>query len=70
MLRYYESENETIKLRCILKCSGNFIYKKIYEVKALSRKRGKYTDYMMSDEDGDYRPVFARDIGVLFEIIK
>lgn len=66
--RAVESHKEVLRFRCITKKYGNFIYNKIYTAEASSKHihGGNYSDFRVTDEDGDYYTVYDNDLGKLF----
>ena len=63
-----ESPYKVLRFRCISKKYGNFINNKIYTAEAHASKinRTIFTDYKVTDEDGDYYTVYNTDLGKLF----
>ena len=61
-----------VKVRWVSKKYGNFVYNKVY--KAVARSRGivkpyVYTDFKITDEDGDLYTLDERDKGSKYFII-
>ena len=70
--RAVESPNRILRFRCISKKYGNFTYNKIYTAEAGSKHihGGNYSDFRVTDEDGDYYTVYDTDLGKLFLILQ
>lgn len=67
-----ERKTKTLKVRCVSDKYGNFRYNKIYLAEAMSRHIGGeklYSNYRITDEDGDYYTIQSKDLGKIFLIV-
>lgn len=64
-----KGDKPAIRVRCISKKYGNFEYNKIYTAEAGGKTKTLYTDFRITDEDGDYYILHEEDLGKLFLLI-